>query len=377
MRGPFASPSARVLVAACALLGALAFAGCSREAPPATVASAPETFAATLARVQAVLPASGYVSNDYLPAAGAPVPAWTEKRRIRVGLPWLLNDEEAPWFVADAQGFFAAAGLEVELLPGGPGKNYLAQLAARTIDIGVINMSTHVAKFVASPTGADVVIVGAVLRRTPEVILALDAAVPSDQPSTRPLTARDLVGRRIGIETTSQYLVEAVFERAGLPKVSATLVRVTTVDALVHGRVQAVIAWIVNQPRLLEDAGYRNWHVLRLADLGWEDYADVSVVRPDLLDLDPQLVRRYLWALRQAVEFMLDHPAEAAAITRRRATDAALSETQIRRRFELQEPLIVAGDRPNLLRVDPAALDRTAAHLVRAGILVLPSAPRR
>lgn len=360
-----------------ALVFVALLAGCGRKAAPAPPpAAATEPYAATLARVQAALPAARYVSNDFLPAPEGPPPAWREKRRLRLGLPWLLNDEEAPWFIAEERGFFAAAGLEVELLAGGPGKNYLAQLAAGTVDIGVINMSTHVARFVASPTGADVVIVGAVLRQTPEIILALDTGVPADQPAAKPLTAHDLVGRTIGIETTSQYLVEAVFERAGLPKDSATLMRVTTVDALLLGRVQAVIAWVVNQPRLLEDAGHRNWHAIRLADLGWEDYADVSVVRPDFLAAEPDTVRRYLWALHRAVAFMLDHPAEAAAITRVRATGAVLTDAQILRRFELQRPLVIGDGRQNLLRVDPAALDRTAAHLVRAGILTLPAAPR-
>lgn len=360
-----------------ALALAALLSACGRAPPPAAPAAAPAaTYAQTLASVQARLPAARYATNDFIPAAGTPSPAFDRRVRLRIGMPWLLNDEEAPWYIAQEKKFFAAAGLDVELLSGGPAHNYLAVLAGGGVEIGVINMTTQVTKFVASPTGADVVIVAVTLRRTPEAILAIDHDTPRDRRSTRVLRAADFAGKTIAVETTSQYVMESVLALNGQPPGEVKFLRVSTVDTLIMRRVDGMASWIVNQPRLLEDAGYLNWVAYPLAQHGWEGAADVSVVRRDFLRDQPDVVRRYLWALRQAVEFMLDEPVAAAEITSRYATGQPLTPAQVLRRFELQRDLVLGDGRAGLLRADPDAIDRTAAHMVRAGVIALPAAPR-
>lgn len=351
-------------------------AGCGRK-PAATPPAAPaDTYAQTLRAVRERLPAARYSTNDFIPPSGTPPPAFDRRVPLRIGMPWLLNDEEAPWYIAQDRKFFAAAGLDVELLSGGPAHNYLAILAGGGVEIGVINMTTQVSKFVASPTGADVVIVAVTLRRTPEAILAIDHDTPRDRRSPRVLRAADFAGKTIAVETTSQYVMESVLALNGQPPGEVKFLRVSTVDTLIMRRVDAMASWIVNQPRLLEDAGYKNWIAYPLADHGWEGAADVSVVRRDFLQQRPEVVRRYLWALRRAVEFMLDDPATAAEITSRYATGQPLTPAQVLRRFELQRDLVIGADRADLLRSDPDAIDRTAAHMVRAGVITLPAAAR-
>ncbi len=350
--------------------------GCERKPASTLRAAVAETYAETLRAVQQRLPAARYSTNEFIPSSGTPPPVSGSRVSLRIGMPWLLNDEEAPWYIAQDRKFFAAAGLDVELLSGGPAHNYLAILAGGGVEIGVINMTTQVSKFVASPTGADVVIVAVTLRRTPEAILAIDHDTPPDRRSTRVLKATDFAGKTIAVETTSQYVMESVLALNGQPPGDVKFLRVSTVDTLIMRRVDAMASWIVNQPRLLEDAGYRNWIAYPLADHGWEGAADVSVVRRDFLQQQPDVVRRYLWALRQAVEFMLDDPVTSAEITSRYATGQPLTPAQVLRRFDLQRDLVIGDGRAGLLRSDPDAIDRTAAHMVRAGVIALPAANR-
>jgi len=348
--------------------------GKMRGSPSASAATR-ETYEQTLAQVKTRMPAARYTTNDYIPSAGTPPPSYTQRVKLKIGMPWLLNDEEAPWYIAVEQKIFDRVGLDVELLSGGPAHNYLAVLAGGGVDLGVINMTTQVTKFIASPTGADVVIVGVTLRQTPEAILAIDHDTPRDQRSTRVLKATDFAGKTIAVETTSQYVMESVLALNGQSPAEVKFLRVSTLDTLVMGRVDAMASWIVNQPRLLEDAGYKNWMAYPLAEHGWEGAADVTVVRRDFLEKHPAVVRRYLWALRQAVEYMLDEPVAAAAITSRYATGQPLTPAQVMRRFELQRHLVIGDDRAGLLRVDPDAIDRTAAHMLRAGVISLPQTP--
>jgi len=45
------------------------------------------------------------------------------KQKLRIGLEWFLNPDHMPFVVAEREGFFAEAGLEVELVaPSDPGR---------------------------------------------------------------------------------------------------------------------------------------------------------------------------------------------------------------------------------------------------------------
>ena len=97
-------------------------------------------FERLLACVEENFPAESYFTNDLLPAADA---TWepmdcTSVDSIKVGMPWVLNDEEAPWYNAIELGFFADVCLEVELVAGGPGVDHLQTLAGGAVDIAVV-----------------------------------------------------------------------------------------------------------------------------------------------------------------------------------------------------------------------------------------------
>ena len=72
-------------------------------------------FERILACVEENFPAESYFTNELLPAADA---AWEPMEcdsvdSIKVGMPWVLNDEEAPWYNAIELGYLRGC------LPGG------------------------------------------------------------------------------------------------------------------------------------------------------------------------------------------------------------------------------------------------------------------
>ncbi len=100
-------------------------------------------------------------------------------------------------------------------------------------------------------------------------------------------------------------------------------------------------AWIVNQPRLLEEKGFMNWVAFRFSDWGWDGYGDVTVVRRETFEENPDLVRRFLAAQTQGLNYLLENPDESAEIAVVYGIDAQLTKEQALRRFELQEALVV------------------------------------
>ncbi|MGJ3241471.1 MAG: ABC transporter substrate-binding protein [Opitutales bacterium] len=354
-------------------LPALAFlAGCGKVGEPeSAVKTEPEMMDldAAVSAVKAWMPAEGYMTNRFIPGeeAMASPPAFDRPVTLRVGAPWILNDEVAPWFLASDLGFFEEAGISVDLVAGGPGKNHLTTLMAGNVDLTVINESSHVPKLLASPTGKPLLMIGTLLRRSPFIYLGIDDTVPTDQPSHRQPAPADLAGARIGVEITSEHITDFLIRYYRLDP-EPVKVRGASMEMLRAGRVDFMAAWIQNQPRVLEREGILNWYALPKAAFGWEEYADVSVVLKSFAEENPDVLRRYLWGLRKGIRFMLDHPERAAAITAPYIPDTGLTASDIRRRFELQRDLVL-GEDGDLLRMDPETLDVAAAHMVMTGIL--------
>ena len=334
-----------------------------------------------MAQVQRALPASRYVTNDLLPAAGTPsqsppVPA-APLTKLRVGMPWVLNDEIAPWFVGIEKGFYRDEGLDLELVPGGPGVDPLQLLVGGKLDVAVPPAGVALVQLVASPTGADVVAIGTVLKSSPYCWIGIDKSVPRDQVSKRRLQPSDFIGKTIGLQAGSDYIVDFLLREYHLPADSLKQKRVGfTPDPLLDGAVDYYAAFIINQPRIIERQGYMNWMAFRFADWGWVDFGDVSAVRRDTLLKSPDMLRRYLRATQRALRFMLDQPQEAAEITARRSIDVPLTPAMVRRRFDLQRELIEGPAGSALQEMNLEHWNRLAARLVQSGTLHLPPSSR-
>ncbi len=362
-----------MLMLACAAPVAEAPAAEADDAPTESTVDLNEQeaeFAEILACVEENFPAESYMTNELLPDPDAEWQSFDcdTVDQLRVLMPWVLNDEEAPWYNAVAKGFYTDVCLEVELVPGGPGIQPIQLLAGGAVDIAVVAGASRIPSAVSSPTPADVVAVGTVLKQTPYVWMGLDADIPQDQVSTKELTPQDLVGKKIGIQAGDDYLANFLIGKYGLPEDAFEIVEAGfTPDPLLVGAVDYIAAWVVNQPRLAEAQGYKNWTALRFSDWGWRGYADVSTVRREMLDENPELIRRYLAATHQGLKFLLDNPEESAEIAVEYGIDAPLTPADALRRFELQRSLIEGGDGLPLMHMSPVHWNEEVAALIQFG----------
>ena len=354
---------------------ALGLAGCGRPGPAALPPPA-LPFDEALARVRQSLPASRYTDGELLRTSEAPLPAppaGAVPAKLRVGLPWVLNDEIAPWFVGIEKGFYRDAGLELELVPGGPGIDPLQLLAGGKLDIAVPPAGVQLVELIASPTSADAVAIGTILKGSPYCWLGIDRSIPQDQVSTKKLQPTDFIGKTLGLQAGTDYILDYLVRQYHIPADSMRVRRAGfTPDVLLAGSVDYYGAFIVNQPRIIERAGFKNWTVFKFADWGWVDFADVSVVRRDTLNNRADVLRAYLHATGQALHFILDHPDEAAEITARRSTDVPLTPAMVRRRFDLQHDLMVGAAGSPLQEMPAESWDTLAAHLLQGDSIKLP-----
>ena len=336
-----------LLVSACAVPVAVPVNDQSPKATAEEAAVSDAEFDRLLACVEKNFPAESYFTNDTLPDVEA---AWEPMDcesvdKVKVGMSWILNDGGAPWYNAVELGFFGDLCLEVELVRGTTGLGHLPTLVDGGVDFAVSAGGSLIPVFVFGLEGEDIVVVGSLIKHSPYVWLGLDHDTPQDQRSERQLTPQDFIGKTIGIHEGEGHYFDFISSKHGISSDQVELV-VTgfTPDPVLAGEMDYTGAWLINEPRLMEEQGYMNWVTFQFSEWGLNDYSEVMTVRRATLEDNPDLVRRYLAAVIQGLKYVLDNPEASAEIAVRYAVDAQLTKEQALRRFQLQEALIIDAD---------------------------------
>ncbi|MTH66431.1 ABC transporter substrate-binding protein [Paracoccus shanxieyensis] len=274
--------------------------------------------------------------------------------KVTLMLDWFVNPDHAPIIIAQEKGFFADAGLEVEVVapadPADPPKLVAAGRADYAISYQPqLHLQVH--------EGLPLKRVGTLIA-TPLNCLMVKADGPQ--------TIADLKGKKIGysVSGVEDALVGAILKTAGLTMDDVQMVNVnwSLSPALIAGQVDATIGAYRNfeltQMRL-EGAQGRCFFV---EEQGVPTYDElIFVANPDRMDVDR--TRRFLHAVERGAQYMVNHPDESWTLFSGTAPD-------------LQDELNAAAWKDTLPRFSqsPAALDqgryaRFEAFLKDAGLV--------
>ncbi len=331
-------------------------------------------FQRILACVEENFPAESYFTNSFLPD---PEATWEPLDceafdQIRVGMSWILNDGGAPWYNAVEKGYFADVCLEAELVRGGPGLGHLQTLTDGEVDFAVAAGGSLLPAMITGPAQADIVAVGALIRHSPYIWLGLDHDTPRDQRSSKSLTPADFVGTTVGIHEGEGFFFEFISGKHGIGADQLEIVTTGfTPDPVLTGEMDYTAAWLINEPRFMEEQGYMNWVAFQFSEWGWDDYSEVLAVRRETLNENPDLVRRYVAAVSQGLAHLLADPENSAEIAVRYGVDAPLTIEMARRRFELMKPLVTGDDDKPLGTMSAERWNAQVASMVQYGQLEL------
>lgn len=229
-----------------------------------------------------------------------PAPA---AEKITVILDWFVNPDHAPLIVAREKGFFAEAGLEVELIAPANPNDPPKLVAAGKADLAVsYQPQLHVQVAAGLPLTRIATIVATPLNAL--VVLA-------DGPVAR---IADLKGRKVGFSVGGfeEALLGAMLSSAGLGLDDVTLVNVnfSLSPSLITGQVDAVIGafrnFELNQMDLIGKPG----RAFYPEELGVPAYDELILVANNDSLGDPRL-RRFVDALERGVQFLINHPDES------------------------------------------------------------------
>lgn len=223
--------------------------------------------------------------------------------KLTVLLDWFTNPDHAPVITAQTKGFFAAEGLDVELIepadPAMPPK----LVAAGQGDVAVSYQPTLHAQI---DEGLPLKVIGTLVETPLNSLIALkDGPIQS---------LEDLKGKKIGFSVSGfeDAMLGQMLKSVGLTVSDVELINVNFAlsPALMSGQVDAVIG------------GYRNFELTQIEIEGKQGKAFypeesgvpmfdelIYVVRKDKID-DPRYAR-FLAAIEAATIYLTNHPDEA------------------------------------------------------------------
>ncbi len=278
--------------------------------------------------------------------------------KLTLLLDWFVNPDHAPIIVAEARGYFAEAGLAVEIVAPADPNDPPKLVAAGQADIAI---SYQPQLHIQVDQGLPLVRIGTLVAAPLNSLVVLaDGPVGS---------VAELKGRKVGFSVGGfeDALLKAMLARHGLDLADIELINVNfaLTPALLSGQVDAVIGAFRNFELNQLDLEGRPGRAFYPEEEGVPAYDElIFIANADALD-DPRL-GRFLDAVEAGTQYLINHPDESFALF-------------VDGRPELDDELNRRAWRDTLRRfaLRPAALDRVrysrfAAFLEAQGLIKAP-----
>lgn len=223
--------------------------------------------------------------------------------KLTVMLEWFVNPDHAPMVIAQEKGLFAAAGLDVTLVPPADPSAVPRLVAAKQADIGIHYQPNL---YLDHEAGLPIVRIGTLVETPLNTVTVLaDGPIKS---------LADLKGKKVGFSVTGfeDAMLKRMLENAGLKKDDVELVNVnfSLSPSLIAGKVDATVG------------GFRNFELTQMKLEGHEGkafYPEENGVPPydELIfiarrdSVADSRLPRFLGAIEQASVFITNHPDDA------------------------------------------------------------------
>ncbi len=238
-------------------------------------------------------------------SASAPASAAAAPATVRLALDWTPNTNHTGFYVAQAKGWYADAGVELEILPYG-GTAPEAIVAARQAECGI---SFQDSMTFAVAAGVPVVSVMAILQDTAQEIAVLDSS-----PIQRP---RDLDGRTyagFGYPNEVPTLQAVIKADGGTGKFDTVTLDTAAYEALYNKRADFVITFSAWEGVEAAQRGIA-LRTFKFTDYGFPDFYQVVLACDrDWLAANPAAAKAFVGATVRGFELAAASPDEASAI---------------------------------------------------------------
>jgi NitT/TauT family transport system substrate-binding protein len=294
-------------------------------------------------------------------AGAAPHSAKPALRKVVLQTDWFPQAEHGGFYQALAKGFYAEAGLDVEIWPGGPGAGIKLKVAKGDADFG---MSRSDDVMLAASSDMPLVMVAAILQHDP-MALMVHARSPVKN-------FKDLQGRLV-IGNVGLAYMPFLEEKYGITFEKRQNTYSLTEFLANPDVIQQCI--VTNEPFFVEQRGIKV-RTLPLAASGYDCYHTIFC-RRELIRIAPEAVRAFVHAsVRGWRDYIENDPAPAHALILQR--NSQMTPELLRfSHSELIGRQLVTGDRAKGEDIGQLSLDRLSGQmdtLVKLKIMEVPIA---
>ena len=274
-------------------------------------------------------------SADETTTAAEPAPL----EQVDIGVGFIPNVQFAPFYVAQAKGFFAEEGLDVALEYGF--ENDFVLLTAQGERQFAVASGDQV--ILARAQGLPLVYVAKWYDRFPVGVMAL-AETGIEAPT-------DLAGQSVGIPGlfgASFIAWKALAYAADLDEAAVQLEEIgfTQAEAVREKKVNAAVVYLVNEPVQLREAGM-TVNIIEVSEYV-NLVANGLVTNEALIAENPDLVRRVSQGFLKGLQYTIDHPDEAFEIVRQVIPEMTDDDAPIQREVLTQVINFWKTDQPGL-----------------------------
>jgi NitT/TauT family transport system substrate-binding protein len=276
-------------------------------------------------------------------------PAWAESLTIMTDFG--INGRHAYFFLAQARGYYKAAGLDVTIVRGSGSADVITKVAAGTVDVGFADAGSLV--LAHGNSDVPVRMLAVVYASPPHAIYSVEGsgiAKPTDLPGHKVVDSAGsanavLFGayaKAIGIDPAS--VTWSVADGGSLPSLLAT------------ERAVAVGQFVVGEPLLAAAVAPKKLVRLAYRDAGLHYYGNGLVASDVLIAAQPDMLKRFVAAtLHGLADAIADLEAAGAAITAaQRQVDPKIAAAEIKIVGELATvPAVKLG------AIEPARMQET------------------
>ena len=225
---------------------------------------------------------------------------------VTVRLKWFNQAQFAGFYVAQDKGFYKAAGLDVNVQPGGPDFPAVQMVTGGNEQFGVTGADQIL---IARSKGVPVVALAVIYRRNPFVLFSL-AKSGIKSPA-------DFAGKTIGIKIggNEELIYRAVLAKTAVDKSKLNEVPVKfDISPLLAGTIDVWPGYLINEVLAAKEKGF-DVNVVSPTDYGIDLYADTLFTTEKMLAEKPDVVRKFVTATLKGWADAIAAPDEAAKFT--------------------------------------------------------------
>ncbi|MDM0046169.1 ABC transporter substrate-binding protein [Variovorax dokdonensis] len=229
---------------------------------------------------------------------------------VKVQLDWLPGGDKSFVYAGVKEGFFAAEGLDVKISLGRGSSDAITKVGTGVADVGFGGISALM--MAAAENGVPVKAVMSLYSKQPDAIFTTKGSGIE--------SLKDLEGKTVATSTfsSSNQLWPVVLQKNNIDASKIKLLKVdpaTLAPMLAQGKVDATINWVTVAPGVqpvLKQAGkdlsVLPWSAYGLDGYGWSVMASDKTIKER-----PEVLKRYLRALKKSLDFAIANPDKSAA----------------------------------------------------------------